>query len=91
MIKDKVLVKKKQRYLDAMTYLAKVIKEAKDKNPSGKVLNMGICMREVLIYVAELESRIDDFTFDPADYIVGVDTVTKRKAKNAINELKRKK
>jgi len=91
MIKDKVLLKKKGRYLDAMTYLSKVIKEAKDKNPSGKVLNMGICMREVLIYVAEIEDRINELTFNPADYYIPVDTVTKRKVKNAINELKRKK
>jgi hypothetical protein len=74
-----------------MMYLSKAIKEAKDKNPSGKVLNMGICVREILIYVATIEDKIDELTFNPADYYIPVDTITKRKVKNAINELKQKK
>ena len=57
----------KQRYLDAMEFLATAIKEATDKNPTERVLKMGTCMREVMMYVTKLECDIKD-----ADHTVGV-------------------
>lgn len=57
----------KQRYLDAMEFLATAIKEATDKNPTERVLKMGTCMREVMMYVNKLECDIKD-----ADHTIGI-------------------
>jgi len=63
MFKDIKDVQRKERYLDAMEFLAKAIKEATDKNPTEKVLKMGDCMREIMIYNTKLEMENDDLKF----------------------------
>jgi Ethanolamine utilization protein EutJ (predicted chaperonin) len=63
MFKDIKDVQRKERYLDAMDFLAKAIKEATDKNPTEKVLKMGDCMREIMIYNTKLEMENDDLKF----------------------------
>ena len=62
-IKD---VQRKGRYLDAMEFLAKAIKEATDKNPTERVLKMGNCMREIMIYNTKIEMENDDLKFADA-------------------------
>ena len=61
--KDLKDVQRKERYLDAMEFLAKVIKEATDKNPTERVLKMGSCLREIMIYNTKLEMENDDLKF----------------------------
>ena len=63
MFKDIKDVQRKERYLDAMEFLAKAIKEATDKNPTERVLKMGDCMREIMIYNTKLEMENDDLKF----------------------------
>lgn len=53
----------KQRYLDAMNFLASIIKEATDKKPTEKVLKMGASMREIMLYVNKMECQVDDADF----------------------------
>ena len=66
MFKDIKDVQRKGRYLDAMEFLAKAIKEATDKNPTERVLKMGNCMREIMIYNTKLEMENDDLKFADA-------------------------
>ena len=66
MYKDLKDVQRKERYLDAMEFLAKAIKEATDKNPTERVLKMGNCMREIMIYNTKLEMENDDLKFADA-------------------------
>jgi len=66
MFKDLKDVQRKERYLDAMEFLAKAIKEATDKNPTERVLKMGDCMREIMIYNTKLEMENDDLKFADA-------------------------
>jgi len=66
MFKDIKDVQRKERYLDAMEFLAKAIKEATDKNPTERVLKMGNCMREIMIYNTKLEMENDDLKFADA-------------------------
>ena len=66
MFKDIKDVQRKERYLDAMDFLAKAIKEATDKNPTERVLKMGTCMREIMIYNTKLEMENDDLKFADA-------------------------
>jgi hypothetical protein len=63
MFKDIKDVQRKERYLDAMEFLGKAIKEATDKNPTERVLKMGDCMREIMIYNTKLEMENDDLKF----------------------------
>ena len=63
MFKDIKDVQRKERYLDAMEFLAKAIKEATDKNPTERVLKMGVCIREIMIYNTKLEMENDDLKF----------------------------
>ena len=63
MFKDLKDVQRKGRYLDAMEFLAKAIKEATDKNPTERVLKMGDCMKEIMIYNTKLEMENDDLKF----------------------------
>ena len=63
MFKDIKDVQRKERYLDAMEFLAKAIKEATDKNPTERVLKMGDCMKEIMIYNTKLEMENDDLKF----------------------------
>ena len=64
--KDLKDVQRKERYLDAMEFLAKAIKEATDKNPTERVLKMGDCLREIMIYNTKLEMENDDLKFADA-------------------------
>ena len=66
MYKDIKDVQRKERYLDAMDFLAKAIKEATDKNPTERVLKMGNCMREIMIYNTKIEMENDDLKFADA-------------------------
>jgi len=66
MYKDLKDVQRNERYLDAMEFLAKAIKEATDKNPTERVLKMGDCMREIMIYNTKLEMENDDLKFADA-------------------------
>jgi len=63
MYKDIKDVQRKERYLDAMEFLGKAIKEATDKNPTERVIKMGTCMREIMIYNTKLEMENDDLKF----------------------------
>ena len=63
MYKDIKDVQRKERYLDAMEFLGKAIKEATDKNPTERVIKMGDCMKEIMIYNTKLEMENDDLKF----------------------------
>ena len=56
-------VQRKQRYLDAMGSLSKVIKDALDKKPTPIVKQMAEDLREILSYNAKLEMENDDLKF----------------------------
>ena len=56
-------VQRKQRYLDAMESLSKVIKDALDKKPTPIVKQMAEDLREILSYNAKLEMENDDLKF----------------------------
>ena len=64
--KDLTDVQRKQRYLDAMEGLAKVIKDALDKKPTPVVKQMAEDLKEIMIYNTKLEMENDDLKFADA-------------------------
>jgi len=66
MYKDVKDVQRKQRYLDAMESLAKVIKDALDKKPTLILQKMSEDLKEIMIYNTKLEMENDDLKFADA-------------------------
>lgn len=76
----------KDRYIESMLYIAKSLRDYRDKKPTKRVINMGVCLREIMFYVNELESKVADYEFDPNRYHVPIDKKTKARIKYLLNK-----
>lgn len=63
MYKDLKDVQRKQRYLDAMESISKVVKDAIDKKPTPVLEQMARDLKEIMIYNTKLEMELDDLKF----------------------------
>ena len=63
MYKDLKDVQRKQRYLDAMESIGKVVKDALDKKPTPVLEQMARDLKEIMIYNTKLEMELDDLKF----------------------------
>lgn len=63
MYKDLKDVQRKQRYLDAMESISKVVKDALDKKPTPVLEQMARDLKEIMIYNTKLEMELDDLKF----------------------------